>query len=122
MGWSKLNEKFVHVTESQALTFFASLFSLRMFVLIWWKQAIISEHIRFVYEATPGGMYFGRSLFRSTQEFTDPLEINAVQWYQYYAGKPDPKTGKFTMVASSPPMPLHDFMGLYADNKGKGNW
>jgi len=122
MGWSKLNEKFSHVNDILALSLITNFYTLRMITMIWWKQEIISEHIRFISEATPGGMYFGRSLFRSTQEFSDPSEINDIEWTKFYAFQLDPNTKTFSIVAVSPPDPDNVVKNLYKQNKGKGEW
>lgn len=122
MGWSKLFEPFNHVDILMAFLYFTDFLILWPISGLWWKRYVFADHVKFIVERTENGTYFGRSIFRSTQEFADPGEINIIQWWIGYAVVFHEPTHDFVVVASCPPMSEENFRKFYQECKGTGNW
>ncbi len=122
MGWSKLKELFDHVPLEVALLYFRDFYWLWPITDLWWNRYVWAEHVKFIVERTENGTYFGRSIFRSTQEFDDPEMINLIQWWIGYAVVFDEEIGDFVIVASCPPLTEEEFRAYYKSCVGTGDW
>jgi len=122
MGFNRRFKKFFHVPPEDALNMTRDFWWWHRTYRWWWKNYVYNDHIRFIIEVTPNPLFFGRSLFRSTQAFADPEEIEAIVWTKYYVIKRKKNTGTFEIILESPPAKYEDVRQLYRDHHGIGNW
>lgn len=122
MGWSKLEDVFYHVPLEVMLLYLKDYQSLWIIKGVWWKRYVWAEHVKFIAEMTENGTYFGRSIYRSTQEFDEPEMINRVQWWIGIAAVYSEELADFVIVASCPPLTEEQFREYYDSCVGTGDW
>lgn len=83
MGFHRWIEKIKHPDPEEVKKIFEDNFWWHRWYKIGWKRYPISEHIRFYSESPDGKNFFGRSEFRSTSYYTDPTDLDKIQWQQY---------------------------------------
>jgi len=122
MGWSKLHEIFEHAPLEAMLFYLYDFRNIWLIHGVWWKRYVWADHVKCIAEQTENETYFIRSIYRSTQEFADPEDINAVQWWIGIAAIWSELISDFVIVASCPPLTEEEFRNYYNLCIGTGDW
>lgn len=122
MGWGRRKEKWDHVPKDKAKKYFDDFYYWHMIWYMWWKNYVYAEHVRFIAEITPAGTLYGRSRYRSTQEYADPEEIESQKWWFGYIAKPNRISGEIEIIADSNTVSDDKFRALYRKDGGTARW
>jgi hypothetical protein len=122
MGFSKLDEAWSHVQDWEALSYFYRFQEYHNSTGAKRHRYVHSEHIKFIAEIPMLGFFFGRSIFRSVQQYAHFDELNENEYWVGWYGERDPNTGIITVVARKPPLSAFEFRTLYRYFGGTGRW
>jgi hypothetical protein len=122
MGYNPRKTPFQHATLTDMLRLFRRFYRLHIYFNYPWKNYVLNEHTRVIIEMTPNPLMFGRSLFRSTQAFADPEEIEDVVWTEYWVAKMKISTQTIDILMHSPPDKYEDIKTLYKQHNGTASW
>lgn len=122
MGFNKINSPWEHVNPFQAINYFNWFWWLFVVSGIPWKRYVVSEHIKFIVEITDNPHFIGRSIFRSVQQYSDPQELNNIDWWIGYIGSRNPYTGEIEINTSTMEIGYERFRQIYRSYGGTGNF
>lgn len=112
MGFNKIDSVWNHVRPWEAVNYFNFFWFYFLITNAMWKRYVVSEHIKFITEYTPNPHFIGRSIFRSTQQFSDPTELDNIDWWKGYIGERNPSTGEIEIIYDSDDIGIDEFRRL----------
>jgi hypothetical protein len=122
MGISKPGDSFQHVPPYNAVNYFWDFWRNYYQLGKGWHRYVYAEHVKFIAEYSPKCNYFfGRSIYRSTQYYTDETELNKPWWLGFIAQFNADKTA-INIIQQMPNITDDQFKAYYHECGGLSNF